>query len=67
MLSTASCIYKEDKRDKTLNCISNPIYNKPFPAYKQGFGYFKKSFSPEKITVFGINKYAFRIFIIQKN
>lgn len=57
MLSKVSCIYDTNKHDNTLEVISNPIWNKPFPAYKQGFGYFKKSFSPEKITVFGINKY----------
>jgi len=57
MLSKVSCIYETNKKDNELEVISNPIWNKPFPAYKQGFGYFKKSFSPEKITVFGINKY----------
>ena len=57
MLSKVSCIYDTNKHDNTLEVISNPIWNKPFPAYKQGFGYFKKSFSPEKITVFGINKF----------
>ena len=57
MISKVSCIYETNKKDNELQVISNPIWNKPFPAYKQGFEYFKKSFSPEKITVFGINKF----------
>ena len=56
MLSTASTIYIEDKKTKELKEDNNPYYNQPYPAYKEGYNLFKRSFSPERITVFGIGK-----------
>lgn len=56
MLSTARTIYIEDKKTKELESESNPYYNEPYPAYKEGYNLFKRSFSPERITVFGIGK-----------
>lgn len=56
MLSTADTIYIEDKKTKELEEESNPYYNQPYPPYKQGYNLWKRSFSPERITVFGIGK-----------
>jgi hypothetical protein len=56
MLSTARTIYIEDKKTKELESGNNPFYNQPYPAYKEGYNLFKRSFSPERITVFGIGK-----------
>ena len=50
-------ILEEDKDTKELKTIYNKeYYNKPFPQYKQGLKLFKKSFNPQKITVFGVGK-----------
>lgn len=56
MLSTVGTLYVEDRKTKELEEISNNYYMKPIPAYKEGFNLFMRSFSPEKITVFGIGK-----------
>lgn len=56
MLSTASTIFIEDRKTKELEEESNPYYLEPYPAYKEGFNLWKRSFSPERITVFGIGK-----------
>ena len=49
-------ILEEDKDTKELIKKDNENYNKPFPQYKQGLKLFKKSFNPQKITVFGVGK-----------
>ena len=50
-------ILEEDKDTKELKTIYNKeYYNKPFPSYKQGLKLFKKSFNPQKVTVFGVGK-----------
>lgn len=56
MLSEAPTIYVEDKKTKEIKEESNYNYMKPFPAYKKGHTLFKRSFSPEKATVFGVGK-----------
>lgn len=56
MLSTADTIYIEDKKTKELEEENNPYYNQPYPPYKEGYNLWKRSFSPERITVFGIGK-----------
>ena len=56
MLSTAEWIYIEDKKTKELEEENNPYYKQPYPPYKEGFNLFKRSFSPERITVFGLGK-----------
>ncbi|MFK3936639.1 DEAD/DEAH box helicase [Alkalihalobacillus sp. NPDC078783] len=49
-------VLSEDKKSKELVEKENKYYMKPFPAYKKGHKLFKKSFSPEKATVFGVGK-----------
>lgn len=56
MLSESPYIYVEDKKTKEIERKSNNNYMKPFPAYKKGHTLFKRSFSPEKATVFGVGK-----------
>lgn len=56
MLSTAEWIYIEDRKTKELEEESNPYYKEPYPPYKEGYNLWKRSFSPERITVFGIGK-----------
>ncbi|MCK9198449.1 MAG: N-6 DNA methylase [Bacilli bacterium] len=56
MLSKSSTIYVEDKKTKEINQERNPYFYEPFPPYKEGYNQFKRSFSPERITVFGIGK-----------
>ncbi|PHA02977.1 helicase [Bacillus pseudomycoides] len=56
MLSKNDSIYKEDQKSKQLIEKQNDNYMKPFPAYKKGYTLFKRSFSPEKATVFGVGK-----------
>ncbi|MCY8057161.1 DEAD/DEAH box helicase [Bacillus inaquosorum] len=57
MLCEAELIYVQDKETKELKSIDNQDnYLKPFPAYKKGHTLFKRCFSPEKTTVFGIGK-----------
>lgn len=55
MLSEAEYIYKLDKKDNELKEVYNNRYMCPFPAYG-GQLLFKRSFSPSKTTVFGVNK-----------
>jgi len=54
MLCEAEYIYKFNK-EKELKQERNEKYMKPFPAY-HGKGLFKSSFSPNKVSVFGIKK-----------
>lgn len=54
MLCKAEYIYKFNK-EKELEEERNPYYMKPFPAY-HGKILFKSSFSPHKVTVFGVKK-----------
>jgi SAM-dependent methyltransferase len=49
-------IMEEDKESKNLIEKTNYHSNKPFPEYKKGLELFKKSFNPQKITVFGVGK-----------
>jgi predicted RNA methylase len=56
MLSQSPIIYVEDRKTKEIVTESNKLYNMPFPAYKKGHTHFKRSFSPEKATVFGVGK-----------
>jgi len=54
MLCEAEYIYKFNK-EKELKEEYNEQYMNPFPAY-HGKGLFKSSFSPNKVSVFGIKK-----------
>ena len=54
MICNCKYIYKYNK-EKELEEKNNPYYMKPFPAY-YGNGLFKSCFSPNKTTVFGVNK-----------
>lgn len=56
MISHNEQIYVEDKKTKEIKEEYNSKYNKPFPPYKKGHTLFKRSFSPEKATVFGVGK-----------
>jgi len=47
---------KSSDRENTLECIQNPFYGKPIPAYKTGYKLFAESHLPERITVFGEGK-----------
>ena len=57
MLCMASTIYDTNKKDNKIEPEKNDFYLKPFPAYKQGYNLFRKTFSPAKATVFGMDKY----------
>lgn len=56
MICECETIYKEDKKEKSLNSVDNKYYNKPFPAFK-GALLFKRCFNPSKTTVFGIQQH----------
>lgn len=56
MLSESDEIYVEDKKTKEIKEQTNHYYMRPFPPYKKGHTHFKRSFSPEKATVFGVGK-----------
>lgn len=56
MLSRNSTIIVEDTKTKELQEKPNALLNKAFPAYKKGHTHFRRSFSPERATVFGIGK-----------
>ncbi len=56
MLSKNDIIFIEDKKTKEIKEEFNKFYMWPFPAYKKGHTHFKRSFSPEKATVFGVGK-----------
>lgn len=45
----------ELNKEKKLEKAVNLDYGKPFPAYKKGLQLFSKCFSPEHVTVFGVN------------
>jgi len=55
MMSEAETIYEKDKNGG-LKETANEYYLRPFPTFKKGLSLFRKSFLPEKITVFGIVK-----------
>lgn len=57
MLCEARSLFVEDKQIKEITKKDNEkYYLKPFPPYKKGNTLFKRCFSPEKATVFGIGK-----------
>ncbi len=56
MICKAPMIYVEDTKTKEIKEEFNKDYKKPFPPYKKGYTLFKRSFSPEKATVFGVGK-----------
>lgn len=56
MLSKSYSIYVEDKKTKEIEEKGNDLYMQPFPPYKKGYTLFKRAFSPEKATVFGVGK-----------
>lgn len=47
---------KSDIGEEYIVSDCNPYYGDPIPAYKPGYRLFAESFSPEKITVFGVGK-----------
>lgn len=55
MICESQWLNKRDK-DGNLEEVHNPFYMKPFPAYR-GVEIFKQSFSPHKVTVFGVKKH----------
>ncbi|WP_025911999.1 N-6 DNA methylase [Priestia flexa] len=55
-ISECEHIYVEDRKTKEIKEELNKYYNKPFPMYKKGHTLFKRCFSPEKATVFGVGK-----------
>lgn len=56
MLSRNSSIIVEDRTEKKLIEKPNPLINQAFPPYKKGHTHFRRSFSPERASVFGIGK-----------
>ena len=56
MLSRNSSIIVEDRKTKELKEQANTLLNQPFPPYKKGHLHFRRSFSPERTTVFGVGK-----------
>lgn len=56
MLSRNPKIMIEERKSGELKENVNPYLNKAFPPYKKGHTHFKRSFSPERATVFGIGK-----------
>lgn len=56
MMCENKYIYKQDKDTKKLMELYNENYLKPFPNYKKGLTVFKQSFSPAKVSVFGVEK-----------
>lgn len=55
-INECNYVMEEDKDSKELIEKTNCYSNKPFPEYKKGLELFKKSFNPQKITVFGVGK-----------
>lgn len=56
MLSLSPTITIEDRKTGDLNEKVNPYKGMAFPPYKKGHMHFKRTFSPERATVFGIGK-----------
>lgn len=56
MLSQSPTITIEDRKTGDLNEKVNPYKGLAFPPYKKGHMHFKRTFSPERATVFGIGK-----------
>ncbi|MFY0521536.1 N-6 DNA methylase [Lysinibacillus sp. UGB7] len=56
MLSLSPTITVEDRKTGELKESANPYLRIAFPPYKKGHTHFKRSFSPERATVFGIGK-----------
>ncbi|KGA83703.1 helicase [Lysinibacillus fusiformis] len=56
MLSRNPTIIVEERKTKDLQEKKNNLLNKAFPAYKKGHTHFRRSFSPERASVFGIGK-----------
>ena len=58
MLSWSEQIYCYNKEgeDEYLDCLPNPYYGEPIPAYKAGYKLFSECHLPERITVFGVGK-----------
>lgn len=56
MISRNPTIIIEDRKTKDLQEKPNSLLNKAFPAYKKGHTHFRRSFSPERASVFGIGK-----------
>lgn len=55
MICNCESIWELNK-EKKLEKVVNEDYGKPFPPYKKGFALFSKCFSPEHVTVFGVNQ-----------
>lgn len=56
LISKSPMYYVENKKLKEIEEKENPYYLKPIPAYKKGHTLFKRLYSPEKATVFGVGK-----------
>lgn len=56
MLSLSPTITVEDRKTGELKEKDNPYKGMAFPPYQKGHTHFKRSFSPERATVFGIGK-----------
>jgi len=56
MLSLSPTITIEDRKTGDLNEKVNPYKGMAFPPYRKGHMHFKRTFSPERATVFGIGK-----------
>lgn len=56
MLSLSPTITVEERKTGELKEKVNPYKGMAFPPYKKGHMHFKRSFSPERATVFGIGK-----------
>lgn len=54
MICNCESMWELDK-EKALKKTVNLDYGKPFPPYKKGYALFSKCFSPEHVTVFGVN------------
>ncbi len=56
MLSLNPSIMIEDRKTQQLIEQTNTFFNQAFPPYQKGHTHFRRSFSPERATVFGIGK-----------